>query len=251
MASSIDVSVIITSFNNLYTLQFVLETFSHQNISNFEVIVGDNGSQDGTVEWLSDKKASGFFPFDLYLVENSKKGFGIASVNNLCAKSARGRRFLFTNADVLHSSESVESHAKLAKDVMGCGIITGIGINGVSLVNLAVARNFVKLLSLACDFPTRRANTVFLCEEKPTHLMCWGGNFSIHREDFELLGGYDEGFDVGWGGEDTDLARRALDASLDLQWVKDSIGVHLDHPSNEHKEKALGRKLYLEKHKDE
>jgi GT2 family glycosyltransferase len=49
---AVRVSVIIVNWNGLVLLQQCLEALSEQTFSDFETIVVDNGSNDGSVEWL-------------------------------------------------------------------------------------------------------------------------------------------------------------------------------------------------------
>ena len=163
MFLDIEVSVIITSYNNLYTLRFAFEAFHYQTCSSFEVIVGDNGSNDGTVDWLKERQSS--TDFGLQVVEKEQEGFGIASVNNACAKQAKGKRLLFTNADVIHSPQSIEAHSRVKKNCIGCGIVSGIDTKGVPLVDRGAVRNYAKLICLCRDYPTKRTNAVF-CTRK-------------------------------------------------------------------------------------
>jgi hypothetical protein len=56
------------------------------------------------------------------------------------------------------------------------------------------------------------------------------GRVVLFANDFHRLRGYDEGLE-GWGGEDTDLVRRALHAGLSqvkLPWLGDGVILHSD-----------------------
>ncbi|MBW2998475.1 glycosyltransferase [Candidatus Woesearchaeota archaeon] len=67
----------------------------------------------------------------------------------------------------------------------------------------------------------------------------WGGRIFMFKEDFEKLGGYDEGFD-GWGHEDNDFYNRAIKFGLKrsfipicfLKAIKHSDEVRIKNMSN-------------------
>lgn len=48
---------------------------------------------------------------------------------------------------------------------------------------------------------------------------------TLHRDLFELIGGFDEGFQ-SYGGEDWDLGHRALVAGADTRWLPDAVVWH-------------------------
>jgi hypothetical protein len=63
---------------------------------------------------------------------------------------------------------------------------------------------------------------------KPRRLQ--GGDFSIWREDYERVNGFDENF-CGWGGEDYDLGRRLRRAGVRLASVlRWTCSYHVWHP---------------------
>jgi len=98
-----DLSVIIVSYNTSeLTFKCVKSLVSslekEKNIS-FEVIVVDNGSEDGTVDRL--KKIA--IEKDRFLIIENKKNLGYAKANNLGIKKASGKFILFLNSDVLIS----------------------------------------------------------------------------------------------------------------------------------------------------
>ncbi len=71
-----------------------LNSLMPQVNANFEVIVVDNGSTDGSVKYLKDKFSK------IQLIE-SKENFGYAGGNNLGVKNARGNHILILNNDVV------------------------------------------------------------------------------------------------------------------------------------------------------
>jgi glycosyltransferase involved in cell wall biosynthesis len=242
------VSVIISAYNQLGPLGFALESFRFQGVLPLEVIVADDGSADGTLEWLEIQKAN--FPFRLGFVTRNHEGYRLASLQNLGAKMAIGERLLFTNADVVHCPASVEGHANLPSEVIGAGVIRSISIQGTALVNLEVIRDFWKFLKVAEMFPDGRTNVRHAGQDPNVEpLPVWGGNFSVPRDTFDKVGGFDDGF-LGWGDEDADLALRCQkQAGCRVVWAGDSVVYHLGHPLHDYQREQRGCEHYWQKRK--
>ena len=88
------VSVIIVNYNGKALLEKCLESLSKVNYENFEIIVVDNNSTDGSIELVTKN-----YPSIILLKLNSNKGF--AEPNNIGAKIANGKYLLFLNNDTI------------------------------------------------------------------------------------------------------------------------------------------------------
>lgn len=87
------VSVIIPAYNEATYVDRLLEALSKQNFTNFEVIVSDAESKDGTAELVNSFKQR----LNIKLVESPPKG--PAAGRNEGAKQAKGEWLLFLDAD--------------------------------------------------------------------------------------------------------------------------------------------------------
>ncbi len=89
------VSIIIPVFNNLfYTKQCIDYIFKHTNQKIFEIIVVDNGSTDGTDQFLKDNSSKIKFILN-------KKNLGFARACNIGAKFASSNFLIFLNNDTI------------------------------------------------------------------------------------------------------------------------------------------------------
>jgi GT2 family glycosyltransferase len=88
------VSVIIPTWNSATSLPRCLESLLAQSCQDFEVIVVDNGSQDGGVDDL-DKR----YPGLALTVHRLNTNQGYATANNLAARMAKGEWLALLNAD--------------------------------------------------------------------------------------------------------------------------------------------------------
>lgn len=88
------VSVIVINYNGKEFLKDCLESIYGQTYHNFELIVVDNGSTDGSVQFIKEK-----FP-DTILIEN-KENLGFAVANNQGIEILRGKYVALLNNDTV------------------------------------------------------------------------------------------------------------------------------------------------------
>ena len=105
------VSVVIPTYNRLAILQKSLIALENQDllddkISGYEVIVVDDGSTDGTLEWLVAHQA------ELSHVRCfSQPHQGPAKARNLGVKKALGDQIVFIDSDLVVTANFLQSHA--------------------------------------------------------------------------------------------------------------------------------------------
>jgi glycosyltransferase involved in cell wall biosynthesis len=239
------VTVILSCYNQCRTLEMALEALAHQEVKPVEVVVADDGSSDNTIKWL-DECPQDRWPFPVRYVTRKHEWYRLASLNNKAASFAKGTRLLFTNADQVHCPTSIKEHAALPDDIVGAGIFKGIDVDHSEKVTIELVREFDKVYELGTSFPSSKTNVGYMASTDPNNnpIGVWGGNFSVPWETFGQLGGYDEGYDVGWGGEENDLVRRCVASGCRVQWVKGSVIYHLDHPIRHYAKTQLGSKRY-------
>lgn len=97
-------SVVIVNYNTRKLLKGCLESvFKHTKDLDFEVIVVDNASRDGSAKMVRKIIKDGSFGKTRPLIKliESKKNLGFAGGNNLGIKQARGDYILLLNSDTL------------------------------------------------------------------------------------------------------------------------------------------------------
>lgn len=87
-------SVIIPAYNRLCTLPATLESVLHQTYTDFEVIVADDGSSDGTSKWVNDQSDNRI----RYVYQSNR---GVCAARNLGASIAEGMYLIFLDSDDL------------------------------------------------------------------------------------------------------------------------------------------------------
>jgi len=116
------VSVIITTFNRRAVLELTLQALSGQTTREFELIVVDDGSGDGTWEFLHEWQRHNQHTVDLKLFRQDNAGQGIARNHGL--RHARGELVLFMGDDIIPEPEFVARHLDRHRQVgMPCAIV--------------------------------------------------------------------------------------------------------------------------------
>ena len=108
------ISVIIPTFNRLELLKETVESVRLQTYRDFEIIVVNDGSSDGTAEWLAAQT-------DLRVLEQDNQG--IATSRNNGAGMARGRWLAFLDHDDLWAPEKLEVQAKFVAANPDVGLV--------------------------------------------------------------------------------------------------------------------------------
>jgi glycosyltransferase involved in cell wall biosynthesis len=108
------ISVIIPTFNRLDLLKETVESVRKQTFRDFEIIVVNDGSTDGTGEWL---RAQG----DVQALEQSNSG--IATSRNNGAAVARGGWLAFLDHDDLWAPEKLRIQADFVSENPGVALV--------------------------------------------------------------------------------------------------------------------------------
>lgn len=108
------VSVIIPTFNRVNLLKETVQSVRNQTFRDFEIIVVNDGSSDGTDEWLDSQ-------VDIRAVH--QKNQGIARSRNNGAAKARGSWFAFLDHDDLWAPEKLDVQVRFAREHPEMGLI--------------------------------------------------------------------------------------------------------------------------------
>ena len=236
-------SIILSSYNNLSALELSVESLKYQTEKDFEIIIADDGSTDGTIEYL-EKEGIRYF-------SRPNEGYRLAYIWNRGAGLASGHRFIFGNSDIISHPKRIEEHLKFGNNLVA-GVYPSIPIYYVDTITKQKIKHDFWSIALISGHDRRqglielkqRPHLVHGCSIPPKYM--YGGNWSCPADIFKELGGLDEGF-KGWGGEDFDFARRAQVDGYDIVFNQNCIGYHLDHETvNRDETRSIG-KGYFEK----
>ena len=97
------VSIVIVTWNNGLLLEKCLEALRSQTYKDFEVLVIDNGSSDGSLEGIERRRPT--FPLRIERLGSNR---GFAAANNIGARLARGEWLALVNADAFPEPDWLE-----------------------------------------------------------------------------------------------------------------------------------------------
>ncbi len=224
------VSVIIVNYNVKYFLEHCLYSVQQATKSlKAEVIVVDNASSDGSIEYLLEK-----FP-SVNFIDNPKN-LGFAKANNQALREAKGEYILFLNPDTIVSEDCVERCIQLLQSnpqLGACGVkmIDGSGrfLPESKRAFPSLQTSFYKLSGLTYLFPHSkrfaRYHLGHLSEEKNNEIdVLSGAYFMSRREILNKAGGFDERFFMY--GEDIDLSYRIQQEGYKNFYVAETCIIH-------------------------
>lgn len=210
------VSIIVVTFNNLELTKACLESLDRYTAySNFEIVVVDNASQDGSVGFL--EKWAGEQPGRVFQKNSSNLGF--AAANNIGIRLARGDYFVLLNND------TYVTPGWLGGLVSHFARNDGIGLVGPVTNNIGnEAKIDIKYKSMAEMIEkSSRFTFAHLGELMPIKTLAF---FCVmfSRKVFEMVGALDESFGIGFF-EDDDYCRRVEKVGLSICCAQD-VFVH-------------------------
>ena len=195
------VSVVVPVLNEAEMLPTQLEALASQTYRGaWEVVVADNGSDDGTAEaalgW-SDRLPGLRV---VYAPERRNRSYAL----NMGARAARGDFIAVCDADDVVEPRWLEALVEVGRT---CDIVGG-SLDRTSL-NSAMAQSWR-------PGPNKKAQPIFLgmLPYAP------GGNCGVRTEVFRALGGWREAF---VSGQDTDFSWRAQLASYSLCYARHAV----------------------------
>ncbi|MFD8945020.1 glycosyltransferase family 2 protein [Streptomyces californicus] len=206
----------------------------------YEVVVVDDGSTDGTRELLHRLAGEAAGPAPR-VVEGPERGR--AAARNAGAEAARGRRLLFLDDDILTAPGHLNAHQDFSEtQALAHGPLREFP-GARRWLERHAASDAAELAAAAARVAAgeegrllRNTLETLVCamdEGKVPPVAPWaacvGANTSLPRALFEEVGGFDEGFGLGWGCEDLELGVRALAAGAHVVVPAPAAGVHLTH----------------------
>jgi len=226
----IDISIIVISYNTKdLTLDSLKSVFDQTNAVNFEVIVLDNHSSDGSVEAIAQA-----FP-QIKLIA-SKENYGFAQGNNIAAEHASGNYLLLLNPDTVVSDGAIQKLFLFAEENLDAHIWGGRTLFGDGSLNPASCWRRLTLWSLFCyAFALTwafRNSSFFNAEgyggwnrDSIQHVDIVSGCFFMVKKDFwQELGGFSPEFFMY--GEESDLCLRAAKLGAKPKVTPEATIVH-------------------------
>lgn len=238
----IKASVILAFYNRIDYLKLVLAGFERQTFREFEIIIADDGSPSVAINEI--EKLSQSFPFPITHLWQEDKGFRKNKILNRAIVSANSDYLIFVDADCVPHSEFVAEHFNYRKPKT---FFTGRRVNLSERITGHLTPQRVKegflekeLVMLIEDGILGKSFDVekgfyfrqdilrkFFNKKRRGILGC---NFSIYKEDFLKINGFDERYEAPSIGEDSDVEYRLELLGMEIKSLNNiAVQYHLFH----------------------
>ncbi len=228
------VTVLVNTWDRKDYLERVLVAYTRQSFRDFEVVVADDGSEDGTPGVVERLRPA--LPFPVAFVTHPREGHRRAKTLNMGLARATAPYVLFTDCDSLPRADLLDVHLRCRrpKRILVGGYLrleqefsAGIGVEE------ARRGEYERALTAGALWRLRLENAKIQCYialRRPRRPHNMGLNYSAWMEDLRAVNGYDENF-KGWGNADGDVRDRLRDVGVFPRsaWARAFV-FHLWHP---------------------
>ena len=208
-------SVVIVNLNGLHHLKRCLPSIFRQEYPEYEVIVVDNASTDGSIEFLARE-------FPQVMVVQNKENLGYTGANNAGFKQATGKYIAVLNPDTKVEPNWLQELVNALEEDQYAAMATPKILLMDSPEKINACGNDITFTGLTfCRGLDQQADS-FLEAEIVSAVS--GAAFVIRRCILEQIGGFDENMFMYY--EETDLSLRAMLAGYKCLFVPKSIIYH-------------------------
>lgn len=235
--SSPRVSVLLSTYNHPDLLTRSLLGFALQSTRDFEVIVADDGSGPETRKVVESLQPD--YPVRLQHVWQPDNGFHKSRAVNRATLQSRGSYLLFSDGDCVPAPTLIADHLAVARPgryVVG-GFVRLSEAQSAALtdddVRAGNLQRFVTPAQWRDLYLTHLKSLWYVLVNRRREPKIYGANFSLHRDEFFRLNGYDETYRNS-AKEDSDLRNRMQVAGLRAisLWYRPGV-FHQHHPPHE------------------
>jgi GT2 family glycosyltransferase len=214
-------SIIVLTHDNLaFSRMCLTSVLENTEYPNFELIVVDNASSDGTVEELQN--IAGRFPNIKVILNEHNAGFGPGNNQGLAAAS--GEILVLLNNDTVVPRGWLTRLARHLDDA-AIGLIGPATNRSCNEAQIDIPyQTYGEFQAVARSQGERHEGERFLI--RMPMMFC----VAFRRDTYELLGPLDERYEVGMF-EDEDYALRAKAAGLQVAWTPEVYVHHAYHAS--------------------
>ena len=230
MPKTTSFSIVTSTYNQLEKLKRLREYLDQQSYFNFEWIIADDGSNDGTRKWA--KKNA-----DKYVWQEDR-GYRLTKILNKAGDMVEGDNIVWIMADSFPDRSFLKVVNNHIKDDI---LATGIRLN---ISDGAVISDDWRLRQLP---DVKKSEVLFLNFSEPWKLMTLN-SMIMPKPMWENMGGIDEEYDEGYGRMDWWMAMWAYYNNYQLAWFPQAI---LFHDFHESRSDTRNNIALFEKHREE
>lgn len=217
------VTTIIPTYNRKHKIEEAIKSVLDQKRSDVEIIVVDDGSTDGTEEFLMEKN----FPIKYIKKENG----GVSSARNRGISEASGKYIAFLDSDDLWLENKLSKQIEYFENNPNvCLVYTDqyIEIDGENIDVTRFERNK----------PSSKVVLPAFVDHTPIHT----STVMVKKQALDVVGGFDEALSVH---EDSELWNRLSDYG-EFGFIEEALGIYRWESAGEHITSQKYRKKFLE-----
>lgn len=235
-ADSLKLSVVVLSFNQLSYLQKLIPQLLEQDLNpaDYEIIIVDGGSTDGTHEWMKVLQANNL------KIEVVSEKLNRSQTRNIGIRKSIGDVVVMLDGDHTVQRDFLSIHRE-RHEAEKCTLVGWSQFaerRGYCALNHYLNNGGGAKLGTDNPLPGR----YFLTR-----------NCSVRKDLLFEIGLFDEGFSA-WGGEDLEIGIRLEKSGIPIYWEPRALAIHHHHRplgalmKNLHRYGKDGIPLLLEKH---
>jgi glycosyltransferase involved in cell wall biosynthesis len=243
MTTSPDLSLVIAVYNKPDVLQLVLAACARQSLSNFEVIIADDGSGPAIRTLLNELKAQ--LPYPLIHLWHEDRGWQKNIMLNNAIRASRAEHIVFVDGDCIPSRHFLLDHwaeREKGKVLLGRRVETSerwsraltldtIHTGEFERLGWAAIMDGLRGQSLRVEdgirIPSAMLRKILL--RKVGGML--GSNFSAAKRDLVAINGFDELYTGPGCGEDSDVQYRLSLIGVTGKSLRNlAVQYHVWHP---------------------
>ena len=246
MENMLKCSVVIPSYNRINLLRYTLESLTKQRLhrDQFEVLVVDDGSSDGTADMVNGYRER----LNLKYFFRPDEGYTAAKARNVGIANARAEVCVLIDSGVLLHSGCLEahvgSHYSGPVPIAVCGYTYAYNLENIGPDALIREIN-TEDPDATIDAMNKKGIYLDVRErfyEKYTDnfnnlpapwVIFWTSNVSVRTSQLRGVGAFDEAFQC-WGGEDMDLGYRLHRDGAKFIVNRQASAIHYPHEKDFH-----------------
>ncbi len=224
-----DLSVILLNYNTKELTRKCLQSvFASKTSYQFEVILADNGSKDGSVEMIRSE-------FSQVKVIENKANLGFSKGNNVAIRQATGKYVLLLNTDTVVKPDAIDASIKYLDEHPNVGILGAKVLLPDGRLDQACRRNFpnpwnsfLRLFGLK-KFSNYNINAPIDQEMEVDAVM--GAYLMIRKSVIDKIGLLDE--DYFMYGEDLDWCWQTKQSGYKVMYYPKAEIIHYKYGSSQ------------------
>ena len=211
----IQISIIIPNFNGEQFLKECLNSIKKQNFSHYEVIIVDNGSNDGSVEYLNEN-------YDEFTLIQNQENLGFATAVNQGIKASNAEYVFLLNND---TELEVECVSKLLNCIDNDENIFGVSSKMIQNQDRNLiddAGDEYTILGYTKKVGNNRSKELY--KNKREIFSACAGAAIYRRNIFDIIGYFDENFFAYM--DDVDISYRARIYGFKCVYCPEAVVYH-------------------------